>query len=273
MTVPNEWQRECTAAFRECVERDPWGPTAWAQKVPELTAKANATIEDPQRRRIIIADCDLRGRDLRSFSFKFIYFARVDFTGADLSKAVFDRSILSGCRMVRSDLRGAKFLRTKIDSDTIGWDAIWDRTTELKFMGGTESLVGFEPSFRFKADEDSRIADYLARKTNSAFRFILEWLDFGRSVRRLLGAVGIVAVVCGAFYWVLEKLQWVVFEGEGHTIADFILMSGQRLINANPTFGTASFFGQCLFFMEAAIGYGALALLSAVILRKFILFR
>jgi Pentapeptide repeats (8 copies) len=267
------WQKKCTQALESCVALGERGANAWLEVREALGAEAEEKIQPRVQARIIIADCDLRGRDLQSYSFQHVYLARVDFTGADLRGADFDRAIINACWLVRTDLRRAKFDRTKIDQQTIGWYAVIDRSTTLAFTGGTESLVGFDPDFRFSAEEGVRIAEFRRRNRNPVLGLIFGLLDYGRSIWRLLVLYAVISAFFAAVYWVSYLTGGLTFDAGHWSFLAFNIMSAQRFLNANPMFGSDAEAAQTLFLAEAALGYGALGVFSAVLLRKIIIFR
>jgi hypothetical protein len=270
---PNAWQEKCTQLLLECVELGHLiGAAAWHERRKVLAAEAQTTIQPPSQARVIIADCSLVGRDLRGFGFQFCYLARVDFTDADLRGCDFDRAALVGSRLVRADLRGAKFLRTKIGADTLGWHVKIDSKTVLAFTGGLESLSGFDLHFRRRADEDQKIADI----GNSGSALLRAWywlIDYGRSLWRVSAIFLGVALTFALIYRAIYARQPGAFEKGDWTTFDFLIMSIQRFLNAPPVFGGKSTLVQSLFAFEAAIGYGALALLAAVLLRKLVVLK
>lgn len=273
MAREHAWQRKCTRELKKCVASGERGASDWLEKTKELRAEAEMTIRPREQARVVIADCDLRGRDLRSYSFQYAYLARVDFTGADLRRSDFDRAIISDCKLVRTDLRGAKFDRTKIDQLTIGWHVVFDRSTTLAFTGGTDALVGFDPGFRFSAEEGMRIAEFRRSNRNLLLGLAFGALDYGRSVWRLLAFYAAISTAFAALYWGTYRAGGLSFDAGCWSFLDFNIMSAQRFLNANPMFGSVADAAQALFLAESALGYGALAVFSAVLLRKLIIFR
>jgi hypothetical protein len=271
--MPNEWQKKCTQELQTCVAMGSRGAAAWSACSSALQAEAKQIISKRDEQRVVIADCDLRGIDLKSYVFQYTYLARVDFTGADLSGANFDRAILSDCKLVRADLRGAQFIRTKIDDRTIGWDVRFDRTTRFAFTSGADSLVGFDPDFRSSAEEASRIANYHRASSAKILLWLYGLIDHGRSVWRLsLLCAGIIALFA-AGYALGEWRGWLTFDAGKHSYWAFVVMSAQQFINGNPMFSSSSLVAQTAFLAEALLGWAALALFAATILRKLVLFR
>ena len=258
------WQKRCTKTLTDCVALGAAaGETAWERHRRELV----------QEDRIIIANCDLRGRDLAGFNFSFCYFIDVDLTGASLRRATFDRAIVRKCFFVRADLRGADFSRASIGRDTIGWDAIIDRTSRLAFTGASDDLGGFGPLFRSRAEDDQRVDAIERSNRHPVAKIWYRFIDYGRSIWRLGIAFLLVTVVFGVIYWLVDLYRPDLYDRGHWAFPDFIIMSTQRFLNGPPFFGGQGRLLQSLFALEGVLGYASLGLLAAVLVRKLVVVR
>jgi hypothetical protein len=93
-------------------------------------------------------------------------------------------------------------------------------------------------------------------------------IDYGRSISRIGSILSSIVAAFGIIYWWEYHLSHSVFSPGDWKIQHFLLLSAQRLINAPSFIDSSDLFVQSLFFLEGAVGYGALALLAAVLLRK-----
>ena len=262
----NAWQERCTAGLLECIAiGGESGAARWDLLRARLTAEAER-LRHPYPR-VVIADCNLRDAVLRSWRFDHCYLARVDFTNADLRNASFDRAILRSCRLVRANLRGTQFLLTAIDGASLGWFVTIDKKTTLSFTGTGESLSGFDPHFRRRAEEDQRIYDIKSNGYN-LIRLWYEFIDYGRSVRRILLILSGIIFVFGFMYALIYSLNPTTFLPGKWNIQDFIMMSAEKISNSPSLIDSHNIFVRFLFFSEGVAGLGALALLVAVLLRK-----
>ena len=266
LATPAAWQERCTTELLACLAiGGVAGAARWDASRADLTAEASRL--GHLYPRVVIADCKLRNAALKSWRFDHCYLARVDFTDADLRDASFDRAIFRACRLVRADLRGTQFRRTAIDGASLGWSVVIDKKTTLSFTGTGENLAGFDPHFRRRAEEDQRIYDIRLGEYN-LLRAWYELIDYGRSISRIAMILGFITLSFGLLYNWEFTLDHANFAHGDWQLQNFLLLSAQRLINAPSPIDSSNVVVQSLFFVEGAIGYGALALLVAVLLRK-----
>ncbi|WP_421936292.1 pentapeptide repeat-containing protein [Phenylobacterium sp.] len=272
MSTTAAWRQKCTAELMRCLQiGGSAGAREWDAARRRLVAEALRLFKEAYAR-VEIADCDLRKAHLKNWRFDFCYIIRADFTDANLSGASFDRAILRECRLVRANLRGTQFIRTAADGKTLGWSVQIDKRSTLAFTGTADGLAGFDWHFRRRAEEDHRIFDIRSANRDWPLKIWLWCIDYGRSATRVGMIVAIFGVIFGTIYLFADRSRPENFVGGPWSALDLYIMSAQRILNSQPDIESKVDWLRLVFVAESAVGFAALALLSAVLIRKLTAF-
>ncbi len=263
----NAWQQHCTLTLQKCLERGAVAASEWAQARSVLFAQAEKVIAHKQERRIIIADVDLSGRDLRGFNFQWTYFIRTNLSKANLRKTNFIQCIINEC-----DLRNANAKHTNFDRAVIKNCDLQG----LKYNWRTNlALIGQLNNRNLSSVLEDRILQQQAARngTNAPLfmRLLFVITGHGYAVWRLALACAVVMGFFALLYWSISAANFIpqTANGERHGFITFILFSIERFVNANPWISGINA-GHFWTTLESVLGVIAVSILTAMITRKIL---
>lgn len=261
----NEWQERCTAELRRCIAMGAEkGGATWAMRRWKLFEEAQQ--KQGKSGRIIIADLDAEGENLRKFSFFSCYVIRCNFLNANLSGSDFELSIIRECNFSGANLERSTFQ----DADVAGKNQF----LKVKTNGNINFSV-------IKADlprlMDGRLVQMARRgweirddrlHEGQVMRLLRKTLGYGLRVRNVVYA-SVLVIVAFTLAWMFSPLS----EGEHfiERLGQSLLCSIRYFLGITEVFEKSSGFWAYVGLFETSVGLFLLAMLVAAFSKRFII--
>jgi len=262
--MSNEWQEYCTAELRRCIAMGAeQGGATWAMMRWKL-------FEEAQRKqgkdgRIIIADLEAEGENLRKFSFFSCYVTRCNFSNSNLSGSDFELSIIRECNFSGANLERSTFQ----DADVAGKNQF----LKVKTNGNINFSI-------VKTDLPQLMDGRLSQMARRGWEIRDDRLHEGRMMRFLRNALGygfrvsnvvyasVLVVVAFALAWMFSPLS----EGEPfiERLGQSLLCSIRYFLGITEVFDASSGLWAYVGLSETAVGLFLLAMLVAAFSKRFV---
>lgn len=239
-----------------CAAAGPLGARAWFDAKKELE----------QIQRVIIADAELTGLDLRNFSFLRCYIIRVNFNKSDLRGCNFRQSIVRNTDFTESDIGGANFRLADLGSTVTMLSVLHDSTTDFG-VGPGNFPEKIDIALHEMAQNAWRKDGILRnRSTKGFYRAILYLTDYGENINRLTLAATSIVISYSVIYFLLGPV-------EGHDsqrVATSILNSVRYFFALTDPY-EGNILLSVLGISETMLGLVGMAILLSVITRRLII--
>lgn len=256
-SIAGSWQEKCTIELIRCASL---GHQAWAD------SKKALQFQD----RVILADADFGGADLRKFDFSRCYIARVNFRNANLQKTSFYQSIVKQTYLTKSDIRGANFKDAEV-STTNFYKVIWDKTTNLDWASQLSEHNQLRPAFRQAVEEHRYLSDMNGTGIHFGLKIWNAATKYGTSATRLLLISFAINIVLGFVYYGISKIDKNLFQpANEYSLLQFIVSAFQRFLNSSTTIDAGHTAVSFLLMFNSLLGFIVLGIFAALISKRLI---
>jgi uncharacterized protein YjbI with pentapeptide repeats len=248
------WQLECQDGLR--VALDMGGATGeehWrALRQKWLTQKKD---------RVILADLDLSGADLRDYDLSRCWVGRSSFINANLSGANLSQSILRDCDLTGANIRGTNFYAADLASPN-------NRLIHTQFDNATNMEVNrsqlapeMDRALVDMAEGAWRRTDWQRRRSKSLVYKLLSFItDYGFGFGRIALSAGFTVVAFAVIFCMADPQT---------TVGGALLISARYFIGLEDHYSASNALLSFIGVGEAVLGLGFLAVVIAVFTSKF----
>jgi hypothetical protein len=248
------WQEVCQDGLRVALDI---GGTAGQEHWDDLRQKWLTQKKD----RVIVADLDLSGADLRGYDFSRCWIGRCCFVDANLSYTNFSQSIFRDCDLTGANIGGASFYAADLRHPN-------NRLIRAHFDGATNMEVNrgqlapeIDRALSDMAEAAWRRTDWRRQRSNSLIYRGLSFLtDYGLGVGRVAVAASIIVL--------LFALGFYIADSEITAVGSF-LVSTRYFLSLEDHYAATSELLSLAGNAEAMLGLIFLAVIIAVFTSKF----
>jgi hypothetical protein len=248
------WQLECQDGLRVALDMGgTLGQEHWqALRQKWITQK---------KERVILADLDLSGEDLRDYNLSRCWIGRCSFINSNLSGANFSQSILRDCDLTGANISGTSFYAADLASPNNRLiHTRFDDTTNME-VNRSQLAPEMDRALVDMAEAAWRRTDWRRRRSKSLIYKLLSFItDYGFGLGRV-GLSAVFTVVAFATIFYMADLQT--------SAGGALLISARYFIGLEDYYSSSNALLSLIGIGEAVLGLGFLAVVIAIFTSKF----